>query len=85
MCKLIILCLDFKKWIAIKKLKEFPLPKFYGSGSTIYNETKYRFIVIEKFDKDLEAFLQTVLDSSLQGSVINIVRQIVNNKLYFIF
>lgn len=84
MCKLIILCLDVKKWITIKKLKELPLPRFYGFGSTIHNNNKYRFIVIEKFDKDLEAFLQTVSDSLLLGAVINIVRQIVSNTFYYI-
>lgn len=83
----IILCINFffflrldvKKWVTIKKLKELPLPRFYGFGSTIHNDNKYRFIVIEKFDKDLEAFLQTVSDGLLLGAVINIIRQIVNN------
>lgn len=70
--------------MTIKKLKELPLPRFHGFGSTIHNGNKYRFIVIEKFDKDLEAFLQTVSDSLLLGAVINIVRQIVNNKFYLI-
>jgi hypothetical protein len=60
-------------------LKELPLPKFYGFGSTVYNNNQYRFIVIEKFDKDLEEFLKTVSNSLLLGAVINIVRQIVNN------
>lgn len=65
-------------------MKELPLPRFYGFGSTIHNNNKYRFIVIEKFDKDLEAFLQTVSDSLLLGAVINIVRQIVSNTFYYI-
>ncbi|XP_060867600.1 nucleosomal histone kinase 1-like isoform X2 [Metopolophium dirhodum] len=69
---------DVKKWVTIKKLKELPLPRFHGFGSTIHNGNKYRFIVIEKFDKDLEAFLQTVSDSLLLGAVINIVRQIID-------
>lgn len=51
----------------------------YGFGSTIYNNNQYRFIVIEKFDKDLEEFLKTVSNSLLLGAVINIVRQIVSN------
>jgi len=54
------------------------LPKFYGFGSATYNNNKYRFIVIEKFDKDLETFLKTVSSRLLLGAVINIVRQIVN-------
>lgn len=62
-----------------QKLKELPLPTFYGSGSTIYNNNKYRFIVIEKFDNDLETFLKTIHDTLLLGAVINIVRQIVSN------
>jgi len=69
---------DVKKWIAIKKLKELPLPKFYGFGSATYNNNKYRFIVIEKFDKDLETFLKTVSSRLLLGAVINIVRQIID-------
>lgn len=79
---ILFLLLDVKKWVTIKKLKELPLPKFHGFGSTIHNGNKYRFIVIEKFDKDLETFLQTVSDSLLLGAVINIVRQIVNNTFF---
>jgi len=70
--------------VTIKGMKELPLPRFYGFGSTIHNGNKYRFIVIEKFDKDLEAFLQTISDSLLLGAVINIVRQIVNNQFFLI-
>lgn len=77
--KLIVLCLDIKSWIAKKNLKDLPLPKFYGFGSALYNNNKYRFIVIEKFDKDLETFLKTVSNNLLLGAVINIVRQIVSN------
>lgn len=62
-----------------------PLPSFYGFGSTDYNHNKYRFIVIEKFDKDLDVFLQTVPNKALLGAVINIIRQIVNKQyIYFI-
>lgn len=68
----------------MKKLKELPLPRFYGFGSTVHNNNQYRFIVIEKFDKDLEAFLQTVSASLLLGAVINIVRQIVNNTFFLL-
>lgn len=53
------------------------MPSFYGFGSTLFNNNKYRFIVIEKFDKDLEAFLKTISKKLLLGAVINIVRQIV--------
>ncbi|XP_050434557.1 nucleosomal histone kinase 1-like isoform X2 [Adelges cooleyi] len=67
-----------KVWKKEKKLKELPIPKFYGFGSTLYNNNKYRFIVIEKFDQDLESFLKTVKDSLLLGAVINIVRQIID-------
>lgn len=77
------MCLDVKKWKAEKKLKELPLPTFYGFGSTVYNKNQYRFIVIEKFDKDLEEFLKTVSNSLLLGAVINIVRQLVNNQFLF--
>lgn len=79
-CHIYIICLDVSNWITIKKLKELPLPKFYGFGSTVYNNNKYRFIVIEKFDKDLESFIQTVPNKLLLGCVINIIRQIVNTK-----
>lgn len=62
---------------------ELPLPSFYGFGSAVYNNNKYRFIVIEKFDKDLEAFLQIVPDKLLLGAVINIIRQIVSYLFLF--
>lgn len=80
----VALCLDVKIWKTEKKLKELPLPLFYGFGSTTHNNNKYRFIVIEKFDKDLETFLQTIPNKLLLGAVINIVRQIVNNNKYLI-
>jgi len=80
--KWIILCLDVENWITKKKLKELPIPNFYGFGSTVYNSNKYRFIVIEKFDKDLETFLKTVPDKLLLGGVINVVRQIVSEPIY---
>lgn len=55
------------------------MPRFYGFGSTVHNKNKYRFIVIEKFDEDLEHFLPNVSKSLLLGAVINIIRQIVSN------
>lgn len=81
MDELFILYLDVANWILRKKLKELPLPRFYGFGSTLYNNNKYRFIVIEKFDNDLETFLPTVPEKLLLGAVINIIRQIVSNIL----
>lgn len=80
---MIILCLDVKDWVAKKKLIELPLPTFYGFGSTVYNNNKYRFIIIEKFDKDLETFLQVVPNKLLLGAVVNIIRQIVSNQFLF--
>lgn len=66
-------------------MKDLPLPSFYGFGSTLFNNNKYRFIVIEKFDKDLEEFLKTISNKLLLGAVINIVRQIVITNFYYIF
>lgn len=74
-----ILCKDVEHWISKKKLLDLPLPKFYGFGSAEYNSNQYRFIVIEKFDKDLEEFLKTVPNRLLLGAVINIIRQIVSS------
>lgn len=59
------------------------MPRFYGFGCAEFNNNKYRFIVIEKFDKDLESFLKTVPNNLLLGAVINIVRQIVSNQYFF--
>ncbi|VVC32408.1 Protein kinase domain,Protein kinase-like domain,Protein kinase, ATP binding site,Serine/threonine- [Cinara cedri] len=69
-------------WKLDKKLIELPLPSFYGFGSIDYNFNKYRFIVIEKFDKDLEAFLKSVSDNLLLGAVINIIRQMIDALEY---
>lgn len=41
------------KWKSEKGIKILGIPSFYGSGSHLYNKEKYRFIVIERYGKDL--------------------------------
>ncbi|GFY63386.1 hypothetical protein TNIN_204911 [Trichonephila inaurata madagascariensis] len=42
------------EWIKKKKLPYLGLSPCYGFGSFEYNNSKYRFMIIERFDKDLQ-------------------------------
>ncbi|XP_049780397.1 nucleosomal histone kinase 1 [Schistocerca cancellata] len=44
---------DIAEWTKQKKLKCLGLPMYIGSGSHMYNNQKYRFLVMERYGKDL--------------------------------
>ncbi|XP_044269642.1 serine/threonine-protein kinase VRK1-like [Tribolium madens] len=71
-----------EEWKKQKKMSSFGMPHYVASGSHIYKGEKYRFLILPKFDKDLEKVLQekkilnlkTVLTISLQ--IIDILEYI---------
>ena len=40
-------------WMKTKKLKSLGIPRYLGSGSHEYNGQKYRFVVMDRYGKDL--------------------------------
>ncbi|KRT86043.1 hypothetical protein AMK59_67, partial [Oryctes borbonicus] len=44
---------DIETFKESKKLKTFGMPVYYGSGSHEIKNTKYRFIIMEKFGSDI--------------------------------
>ncbi|XP_069493824.1 serine/threonine-protein kinase VRK1 [Ambystoma mexicanum] len=45
---------EIKKWTAAKKLKYLGVPKYWGSGLHDKNGSRYRFMVMDRFGKDLQ-------------------------------
>jgi len=56
-----------------KKYVHFGMPKFYGAGSHTYNNTKYRFLVIERFGRDFQKFLSSMEIKSHINLLIKLV------------
>ncbi|GIY59012.1 hypothetical protein CDAR_44151 [Caerostris darwini] len=46
------------EWVKKKKLSYLGLSPCYGFGSFEYDNSKYRFMIIERFDKDLQKLLE---------------------------
>ncbi|XP_055928260.1 serine/threonine-protein kinase VRK1-like isoform X2 [Argiope bruennichi] len=46
------------EWVKKKKLTYLGLSPCYGFGSFEYNNSKYRFMIIERFDKDLQKLFE---------------------------
>ncbi|XP_053639117.1 serine/threonine-protein kinase VRK1 isoform X2 [Cherax quadricarinatus] len=45
-------------WKKERKLKRLGMPKYLGSGSFEYNKERYRFMVMERFGRDLQKILE---------------------------
>lgn len=43
-----------KEWMAMKKLKYLGMPKFISFGSHTLKDSKYRFLVMDRFGTDLQ-------------------------------
>lgn len=48
---------DIDEWIRQRKLSFLGMPRFIASGSHEYNKEKYRFMVMERFGKDIQKVL----------------------------
>ncbi|KAG8191253.1 hypothetical protein JTE90_003265 [Oedothorax gibbosus] len=48
---------QIEEWMQKKKLKFLGMPKFIGSGSYEHKGVKYRFMVMERFNEDLQKLL----------------------------
>ncbi|KAL0269167.1 UNVERIFIED_CONTAM: hypothetical protein PYX00_006983 [Menopon gallinae] len=44
---------DIKDFMRLHKLKSLGMPTFYGCGTHMCNNTKFRFLVMERYGKDL--------------------------------
>nr|XP_060611847.1 serine/threonine-protein kinase VRK1 [Anolis sagrei ordinatus]XP_060611855.1 serine/threonine-protein kinase VRK1 [Anolis sagrei ordinatus] len=47
-----------KKWISSHKLKYLGVPKYWGSGLHQKNDKSYRFMVMDRFGKDLQKIFE---------------------------
>ncbi|PSN32502.1 Nucleosomal histone kinase 1 [Blattella germanica] len=45
--------IEIESWMKNRKLKVFGMPRYLGSGSHEYNGEKYRFVVMDRYGKDL--------------------------------
>jgi vaccinia related kinase len=51
--------ISVEEWKKLKNLKLLGMPRYLGSGSHEYNGQKYRFVVMDRYGKDLwSLFLQ---------------------------
>jgi vaccinia related kinase len=50
---------DIKNFIRNKSLKHLAMPRFIASGLSTYKEKEYRFLVMDRYAKDLQSFLET--------------------------
>ena len=48
-----------EEWKKAKNLKSFGMPCLRGNGSYVHNGDKYRFLVMDRFGKDLQKVFQT--------------------------
>lgn len=46
-----------KQWIKDHKLDYLGMPRFYGSGSHQHKDTKFRFMVMDRYSEDLQKIL----------------------------
>lgn len=46
-------CIIVETFMSNKKLKSLGMPIYHGSGSHTHENTKYRFLVIDKFGLDI--------------------------------
>ncbi|CAD6225881.1 GSCOCG00005773001-RA-CDS [Cotesia congregata] len=73
---------DIESWRRSKKLAHLGMPKFLGSGSHEYKGQRYRFLVMERYGKDLwKLFLENGRKFS-QQVVINYSLQVIDALEY---
>ncbi|XP_057335311.1 serine/threonine-protein kinase VRK1-like [Microplitis mediator] len=69
---------DIESWRSKKKLSHLGMPKFLGSGSHEYQSQRYRFLVMERYGKDLwKLFIENGRKFSLP-MVVNYSLQIID-------
>lgn len=70
-----------QSWCSEKKLSVLGMPRYLGSGSHEHKGKKYRFLVMDKYGKDLwHVFLENNRKFPV-ATVYKIGLQIVNNNL----
>lgn len=73
---------DIESWRRSKKLSHLGMPKFLGSGSHEFKGQRYRFLVMERYGKDLwKLFLENGRKFS-QQEVINYSLQVIDALEY---
>ncbi|KAL1516572.1 hypothetical protein ABEB36_000472 [Hypothenemus hampei] len=70
-----------EQWKQEKNLGFLGVPHFIASGSCFKNHEKYRFLIMPKYDRDLEAILQVRKVFNLK-TVLVIATQIINTLEY---
>jgi vaccinia related kinase len=75
--------ISVEEWKKLKKLKSLGMPSYLGSGSHEYNGQKYRFVVMDRYGKDLwSLFIQNKRVFTLP-TVLRVGLQIVSIKQLF--
>ena len=69
-------------WIKEKKLKYLGMPRYLGSGSHEYNGEKYRFVVMDRYGKDLWSVFLENKRTFPYTTVLRIAIQIVSTYIF---
>ena len=54
----LILYLKVKKFMSGKCLNHLAIPRFIAQGIFVYNKKEYRFLVIDRYQKDFQSVLE---------------------------
>lgn len=68
-------------WRKKKKLPALGMPQFIGSGSHEYKDTKYRFVVMDRYGTDLWKLFEENNRRFPEHTVYKIALQIVRNNI----
>ena len=76
---------EIDSWRKKKKLSTLGMPKYIGSGSHEYKNTKYRFVVMDRYGTDLWKLFEGNSRSFPEHTVYKIALQIINVLEYIHF
>lgn len=77
---MVILCILFlvNEWKAEKNITNLGVPHYVTSGSHVINDVKYRFLILPRFEKDLEEILVAKKNKFNLKTVLVIASQIID-------
>lgn len=75
---------NIEEWKKQKKIQHLGLPHYVASGSHIYNDEKYRFLIIPRFKNDLDTIIKMKKMFNLK-TVLTISSQIIDVLEYIHF
>jgi hypothetical protein len=75
--------ISVEEWKKLKKLKSLGMPQYLGSGSHECNGLKYRFVVMDRYGKDLWSLFLENKRVFMLPTVLRVGLQIVSIKHLF--